>query len=177
MSKSPLTQNRPEAAFTRLGIRPALVAFGWLNVGLGMLGTILPIMPTTVFLLVALWSFSKSSPYFHDWLYTHPRFGPTLKVWRDERAIPGARQGVRPPYDDSESCLDRCIRSAGRGRSSRVRGLGCARLVDCHPRTSSPQNRCETIYPGLATGTLGSQTPGFRPANHGHPQDREIKSR
>ena len=89
MSKSPLTQNRPEAAFTRLGIRPALVAFGWLNVGLGMVGTILPIMPTTVFLLVALRSFSKSSPYFHDWLYTHPRFGPTLKAWRDERAIPG----------------------------------------------------------------------------------------
>jgi len=66
-----------------------LIAFGWLNVGLGMVGTVLPVMPTTVFLLIALWAFSKSSPRFHDWLYTHPRFGPVLRAWREERAIPG----------------------------------------------------------------------------------------
>lgn len=65
-----------------------LLAFGFLNVGLGMIGAILPIMPTTVFLLIALWAFSKSSPRFHAWLFHHPRFGPTLQAWQRERAIP-----------------------------------------------------------------------------------------
>ena len=48
----------------------------------------MPLLPTTVFLLVALWAFSKSSPRFHDWLYRHPRFGPALRAWRRDRAIP-----------------------------------------------------------------------------------------
>ncbi len=83
---SPTTVLAP--ALGRFGSRHALVAFGWLNVGLGMVGVVLPVMPTTVFLLIALWAFSKSSPRFHDWLYDHPRFGPALQDWRRERAIP-----------------------------------------------------------------------------------------
>jgi hypothetical protein len=51
-------------------------------------------MPTTVFLLIALWAFSKSSPRFHDWLYNHPRFGPALRAWREEHAIPGTAKGL-----------------------------------------------------------------------------------
>ena len=70
-----------------LNNRPLLRAFGWLNVGLGFIGALLPLMPTTVFLLIALWAFSKSSPELHDWLYSHPRFGPALRHWRDDRAI------------------------------------------------------------------------------------------
>jgi uncharacterized protein len=83
------TDTPAPAAPLRFGSRPALIAFGWLNVGLGMIGVVLPIMPTTVFMLIALWAFSKSSPQFHDWLYTHPRFGPVLQAWQLERAIPG----------------------------------------------------------------------------------------
>jgi hypothetical protein len=71
-----------------------LIAFGWLNVGLGMVGAILPVMPTTVFMLMALWAFSKSSPRFHRWLYTHPRFGPVLQDWQQERAIPGPTKAL-----------------------------------------------------------------------------------
>ena len=65
-----------------------LAAFGWLNVGLGMLGMMLPVMPTTVFLLVALWAFSNSSLRFHHWLYSHPRLGRTLRAWHAHGVIP-----------------------------------------------------------------------------------------
>lgn len=69
-------------------LRYGLLAFGWLNVALGLLGAVLPLLPTTVFLLIALWAFSKSSLRFHGWLYSHPRFGPTLQAWHRHRAIP-----------------------------------------------------------------------------------------
>ncbi len=68
--------------------RAALTAFGCLNVGLGILGMILPVMPTTVFLLIALWAFSKSSLRFHHWLYNHPRLVRTLRAWHAHGVIP-----------------------------------------------------------------------------------------
>lgn len=70
------------------GVRYGLMAFGWLNVGLGIAGMLLPVMPTTIFLILALWAFSKSSVRFHDWLYSHPRLGRSLRDWHRHRVIP-----------------------------------------------------------------------------------------
>ena len=56
-------------------------------VGLGSAGAVLPLVPTTPFLLVAAWAASRSSPRLHAWLYAHPRFGPLLRDWRDHRAL------------------------------------------------------------------------------------------
>lgn len=69
-------------------VRYGLIAFGWLNVGLGAAGMLLPVMPTTIFLILALWAFSKSSIRFHDWLYGHPRLGRSLRAWHRHRVIP-----------------------------------------------------------------------------------------
>ncbi|MBT3791596.1 MAG: YbaN family protein [Rhodospirillales bacterium] len=69
-------------------VRYALLAFGWLNVGLGIIGVFLPVMPTTVFLLMALWAFSKSSTRFHSWLYSHRYLGRPLRDWHAHRVIP-----------------------------------------------------------------------------------------
>jgi len=69
-------------------VRYGLIAFGWLNVGLGIVGMLLPVMPTTIFLILALWAFSKSSIRFHDWLYSHPRLGRSLRAWHRHRVIP-----------------------------------------------------------------------------------------
>ena len=68
--------------------RLVLLGLGWFFTGLGMLGVVLPLLPTTPFLLLALWAFARSSLRFHDWLYDHPRFGPVLKAWRDHRVVP-----------------------------------------------------------------------------------------
>ncbi|MBM3485294.1 MAG: DUF454 domain-containing protein [Alphaproteobacteria bacterium] len=68
--------------------RPLLAAFGWFNVALGVIGMIVPGMPTTVFLLIALWAFSKSSERFRIWLYEHPRLERPLRDWHEHRVIP-----------------------------------------------------------------------------------------
>ena len=70
------------------GVRYGLLLFGWLNILLGMAGLFLPMFPTTIFLILALWAFSKSSPRFHRWLYNHPRLGRTLREWHAHRVIP-----------------------------------------------------------------------------------------
>lgn len=69
-------------------VRGALFGLGVICTGLGVAGVILPGLPGTVFLLIALWAFSKSSERFHVWLYTHPRFGRTLRAWHAHRVIP-----------------------------------------------------------------------------------------
>jgi hypothetical protein len=84
----PRIRAQSKAAVQSRAVRPLLIAFGWLNVGLGMVGTVVPGMPTTVFMLIALWAFAKSSPRFHEWLYNHSRFGPTLQAWHRHRVIP-----------------------------------------------------------------------------------------
>jgi hypothetical protein len=67
--------------------RRGLMALGFVCVGLGAVGVVVPVMPTTVFLLVALWAFSRSSERFHLWLWNHRRFGPPLRNWHRHRVI------------------------------------------------------------------------------------------
>ncbi len=61
---------------------------GWVFVGTGVVGAFLPVLPTTPFMILALWMFSKSSKRFHDWLYNHRIFGPSLHKWQQYRVIP-----------------------------------------------------------------------------------------
>jgi uncharacterized membrane protein YbaN (DUF454 family) len=68
--------------------RVAFAALGWVFFCLGVVGLLLPIVPTTPFMLLALWAFSNSSQRFHDWLYHHRVFGPPLQRWRRERTVP-----------------------------------------------------------------------------------------
>lgn len=85
----PETETNQAEPASRLRIpRQVFLLIGFVNVGLGIAGAVLPLMPATVFFLIALWAFSNSSPRFHDWLYSHPRYGPTLQAWKRDRAIP-----------------------------------------------------------------------------------------
>jgi uncharacterized membrane protein YbaN (DUF454 family) len=68
--------------------RWALFVLGWLFFGLGVLGAFLPVLPTTPFMLLALWAFSKSSQRFHDWLRNHRVFGPPLQRWDRDHVVP-----------------------------------------------------------------------------------------
>ena len=73
---------------TRRAKKLVLLTVGFFFVGLGALGIILPVLPTTPFLLISLWAFSQSSDRFHDWLYNHRVFGPPLRDWSEHGVIP-----------------------------------------------------------------------------------------
>ena len=72
----------------RIAKKYFLISLGFFFVGLAFIGIALPGLPTVPFLIVALWCFSKSSERFHNWLYNHKIFGPSLKMWDEHRVIP-----------------------------------------------------------------------------------------
>ncbi|WP_207220525.1 YbaN family protein [Spiribacter vilamensis] len=81
-------RERPAASSLRARlVRRAWLALALFFIGLGSIGVVLPLLPTTPFLLLATMCASRSSPALHAWLYSHPRFGPLLRDWRDHRAI------------------------------------------------------------------------------------------
>jgi uncharacterized membrane protein YbaN (DUF454 family) len=69
-------------------VRPLLFAAGCLLTVVGIAGLILPLLPGTIFLILAAACFARSSPRFENWLITHPQFGPSIVGWRKTGAIP-----------------------------------------------------------------------------------------
>ena len=65
-----------------------LISIGWFCVGLAFIGTFVPGIPTTLFLIIALWAFAKSSKKLHTWLLSHKRFGPILQNWETHKVVP-----------------------------------------------------------------------------------------
>lgn len=63
-----------------------LLAYGC--VGMGAIGVVVPGLPTTPFLLVAAWAATSGSERLRRRLYEHPRFGPLLRDWERQRAVP-----------------------------------------------------------------------------------------
>lgn len=64
----------------------------WVLAGLvfttiGVAGLILPLLPGTVFLILAAFCFARGSRRLHDWLVGHPLFGPAIRDWHEHGAI------------------------------------------------------------------------------------------
>ena len=68
--------------------RMILISLGWLCVSLGFIGIFVPGIPTTIFLIIALWAFTKSSKKLRNWLLNHKRFGPILNNWQQYKVVP-----------------------------------------------------------------------------------------
>ena len=82
----------PQAA-QPLADRPIWQRLLWLAAGVlalvtGVVGIFLPLLPTTPFVLLAAFCFSRASTRCERWLVEHPRFGPMVRHWRAHRAMP-----------------------------------------------------------------------------------------
>ncbi|MEK6774651.1 MAG: YbaN family protein [Bdellovibrionota bacterium] len=54
---------------------------------LGLIGAVLPLLPTTPFLILTAICFNQGSDKFHRWLMEHPLLSPPIKDWQERRAI------------------------------------------------------------------------------------------
>lgn len=68
--------------------RRLFLSLGLTCVALGLVGIVVPGLPTTVFLLAASWLFARSSPRFHDWLLSSARLGPYLRMAQGGAVMP-----------------------------------------------------------------------------------------
>ena len=78
-------QRKPATAAWR---RTLLVAAGFICVALAVAGIVLPLLPTTPFLLLAAACFARSSPQLDDWVHHNRLFGPYLSAYRRGHGIP-----------------------------------------------------------------------------------------
>ena len=73
--------------FKRFG-RTGYLILGLLFTGIGILGAILPLLPSTCFFIIAAYYFGQSSERLEKALLNHPRLGPVIMSWRQYKAIP-----------------------------------------------------------------------------------------
>ncbi len=65
-----------------------MIGLGWIVLAVGIVGIFVPLLPTTPFVLLAAFFFSKGSKRLHLWLREHPRFGRYVRDWEAEQVIP-----------------------------------------------------------------------------------------
>lgn len=70
-----------------IGVRLLWLLVGLLCVIVGALGIVLPLLPTTPFLLVAVFAFARSSARLHAWILAHRKFGPLINNWHQHGSI------------------------------------------------------------------------------------------
>ncbi len=68
-------------------VRWLLISVGALSLLLGLIGIVLPLLPTVPFLLVTAACWSRASPRWHRWLLSRPKLGPAIERWERERTV------------------------------------------------------------------------------------------
>ena len=79
---------REVRAERRRGLRALYVVLGLIFTGLGIAGVILPLVPGTPMLLIALFFYARASSRLYNWLLNNRLVGPTLHAWRNHRRMP-----------------------------------------------------------------------------------------
>lgn len=64
------------------------IIFGTLSLVLGIIGIFLPVLPTTPLLLLTAFCYYRGSSRMYDWLMSHPKLGPYIRNFRENRMIP-----------------------------------------------------------------------------------------
>ena len=80
-------KEREEGIHSSWVMRGIFFCLGCFFVGLGAVGLLLPLIPTTPFLLLAAACYARSSRRFYDWLLANRVFGPTIRQWQESRSV------------------------------------------------------------------------------------------
>ena len=67
--------------------------YGATSVAIGVVNAFIPLLPTTVFLLIGAWAWGKGAPEWRARLLAHPRWGKALRLWANGRQV--SRRGKR----------------------------------------------------------------------------------
>ena len=84
-TSAPSSSSRPGARAGRFRWAWWLLAYAAL--GLGLLGVVLPGLPTVPFILLSAWAAAQGSQRLHAWLLAHPKFGTMIRDWHDHGAV------------------------------------------------------------------------------------------
>lgn len=82
----PASRNDAEVA-TSPRARKWYLALAYAALGLGLVGLVLPVVPTAPFLILSAWAAMRGSRKMHRWLRLHKQFGPMIRAWEDEGAV------------------------------------------------------------------------------------------
>lgn len=85
-SSMPVTTAVPSRAVTRRAAR-IWRGFGTASVAVGLFNAFVPLLPTTIFLIIGVWAYGKGSPELRAKLLADPGFGPALTNWVEQRAM------------------------------------------------------------------------------------------
>ncbi len=88
-----IPKQRPIPSPEKVALRRRIAMLVWralavLCLALGLIGVVLPVMPTVPFLIASAWAASRGWPAFEIWLLNHRLFGPPIVQWRQHGAIP-----------------------------------------------------------------------------------------
>ena len=78
----------PDRVARRAVVRWWWILVGFVSVGIGSIGIVVPGLPTTVFFIVAAWCFGRSSPRFEQWVLGLPTIGRMVQDHRDGLGMP-----------------------------------------------------------------------------------------
>ena len=87
-ARRPLIRSAGVRDSARRVVRWGWIAAGFVSVGIGAIGVVVPGLPTTVFFVMAAWCFGRSSPRFERWVLNLPKVGPLVRDYRAGLGMP-----------------------------------------------------------------------------------------
>ncbi len=87
-NKKPFYHRPKTNQSTNPTVRWTFLTLGWIFFVLGIIGVLLPVMPTAPFILLAAGCWARSSRRFHFWLINQRYFGKFVRDWENNHAVP-----------------------------------------------------------------------------------------